>query len=426
MRTIRPELTCIHCWTRFPPEQALWVSEHRDLLGDPLLGPDAQLRFLPTRFDLKCNAIDAMGQVCRDIACPNCHLSLPHALLEREPLFVSILGTPSCGKSFFLAAMATQWRQHLPSRFGLGFSDGDLQANQPLVEYEDELFLNHRADVEAALADLVPKTKLDSQLYYRVQNGENTVSYPRAFSFLLDALQSHPNYASADRVRRVVVFYDNAGEHFLPGKDSFNAPGTRHLAESRFLLFLFDPTQDPRWHQALKEKNGSDKLPPLNGSSSRQEAVLREASIRIRKLLQLPDEKRLDRPLIIVLNKADVWLRLLGEKRPADCQGPSNSYSSIWALNIDEITRQSTLLERILRCHVPEICFAAESLASTVYYIPTSALGKPPRFDENGQAFCRPSDIHPWNVTTPFLLGVNLTVNGLIARGHDPIPSHAV
>jgi hypothetical protein len=424
MRTIRPELTCIHCWTRFAPEQGLWVSEHRDLLGDPLLGPDAQLRFLPSRFDIKCNAIDAMGQICRNIACPSCHLSLPRALLEREPVFVSILGSKGCGKSFFLAAMAKQLRQHLPMRFGLGFSDGDLSANQPLIDYEDKLFLNRDAESELALGELVRPTMLDGHLYYAVQNGENTVAYPRAFSFLVDALESHPNHAHAQQVRRVVVFYDNAGEHFLPGMDSFNSPGTRHLAESRFLLFLFDPTQDPRWHRALKEEAGPSVLPPLNGNTSRQEAVLSEASIRIRRLLRLPDDQRLDRPLIIVLNKADTWLRLLGEQSLPDCQGPSNS--TIWALNIDEITRQSNLLQKLLKKHVPEICFAAESLSSKVYYIPTSALGNMPRYDEHGQAFCRPRDILPWNVTTPFLLGVNLTVNGLIARGHDPIPANAV
>jgi hypothetical protein len=345
--------------------------------------------------------------------------------LEREPLFVSILGAKSCGKSFFLASMATKLRKQLPARYGLGFSDGDLDANQPLINYENKLFLNSEGECEFPLRSLVDATLLGGDLYHTVQNGEGTVTYPRAFSFLIDALASHPNHGSAERIRRVVVFYDNAGEHFLPGKDSFNSPGTRHLAESRFLLFLFDPTLDPRWHRALKEANGSHKLPPLQENSPRQEDILREAANRIRKLLQIPHDKQIDRPLIIVLNKADVWLRLLGVDRLANCQGPSSN-PSIWALNIDEIARQSLALERVLRAHVPEICFAAESVASTVYYVPTSALGNIPRYDDHGDAHCRPCDIQPWNVTTPFLLGVNLTANGLVARGHDSGTSDAV
>jgi len=34
------QVTCPHCWDRFLPEQVLWISEHVDLLGDPLLGPE--------------------------------------------------------------------------------------------------------------------------------------------------------------------------------------------------------------------------------------------------------------------------------------------------------------------------------------------------------------------------------------------------
>ena len=41
-----PLVTCPHCWERFPPEEILWISEHVDLLGDRLLGPEQQQRFL--------------------------------------------------------------------------------------------------------------------------------------------------------------------------------------------------------------------------------------------------------------------------------------------------------------------------------------------------------------------------------------------
>ena len=71
---LRAELTCLHCWSKFVPEDLLWLSEHRDLIGDPLLGDQSQLRFLANRFDVHGNAIDARGEICRDIACPHCHL----------------------------------------------------------------------------------------------------------------------------------------------------------------------------------------------------------------------------------------------------------------------------------------------------------------------------------------------------------------
>lgn len=100
------QLTCPHCWHQFPCEQLLWIAEHQDLMGDPVLGPDHRQRFLPTRFDVECRALDARGFACHSLACPRCHLLFPRALLETDPLFVSVLGAPSSGKSFFLAAMS--------------------------------------------------------------------------------------------------------------------------------------------------------------------------------------------------------------------------------------------------------------------------------------------------------------------------------
>jgi DNA-directed RNA polymerase subunit RPC12/RpoP len=56
--SLLPKVTCPHCWHRFPPEQILWVSQHSELLGDLVLGPDAASRFLPTRFSTDGSALD--------------------------------------------------------------------------------------------------------------------------------------------------------------------------------------------------------------------------------------------------------------------------------------------------------------------------------------------------------------------------------
>ena len=102
------KVTCPHCWHTFPPDATLWITAHPELRGDSLLGDDVQQRFLPSRFNEDCRAIDVKGVVCRELACPRCHLSLPRALLEMESLFLSILGAPFSGKSYFLTAMT--WR----------------------------------------------------------------------------------------------------------------------------------------------------------------------------------------------------------------------------------------------------------------------------------------------------------------------------
>ena len=74
-------VTCAHCWHRFRPARILWVAQHEDLAGDPVL-KDEPLRFLPTRFNLEGMAIDGRGMVCNTMACPQCHLHIPRVLLE--------------------------------------------------------------------------------------------------------------------------------------------------------------------------------------------------------------------------------------------------------------------------------------------------------------------------------------------------------
>ena len=88
---------CPHCWTKFAPADVLWISSHSDLLGDPRLGREEQQRFLPTRFDLDGNALDAKGFACQRLACPKCHLPIPRALLEIDGAALRVTGTVTVG-----------------------------------------------------------------------------------------------------------------------------------------------------------------------------------------------------------------------------------------------------------------------------------------------------------------------------------------
>src|SRR5437764_1108501 len=164
-RLLLPRTTCPYCWHQYPPDEVLYVACHEDLRGDVRLGEDEMLRFRPSRFNLAGHALDARGMPCQALACPRCHLGIPEALLGTEPLFVSILGTPGCGKSFYLAALTWELRRLLPEQFLLGFADADPAANRQLNEYEESLFLNPRAHELFPLADLIRKTELQGDLY---------------------------------------------------------------------------------------------------------------------------------------------------------------------------------------------------------------------------------------------------------------------
>ena len=139
---LRSRVTCPHCWNEFPPDRALWIAQHPDLVGDPRLGADQPQRFLPTRFNVQGAAIDSRGFACHGLACPNCHLAVPRSMFEMRPMFLSILGSPASGKSYFLAAMTWRLRSVLPKYFAVGFNDADPALNHRLHEYESLQFLN--------------------------------------------------------------------------------------------------------------------------------------------------------------------------------------------------------------------------------------------------------------------------------------------
>jgi hypothetical protein len=421
MRRLLNEITCLHCWTSFKVEEVLWISEHPSLRGDTLLGEDAQLRFLPTRFTVAGDAIDARGEICRDLGCPKCHLPLPKGLLETSPHFISILGTPSCGKSYFLSAMTGRLRRQLPLSFNISFNDADTVSNQLLINNEESLLLQHDNTREISPAQLIPKTQLHGDLYHSVRRGEHVVTYAQPFSFLMSMLEQHPSFLNGQDNRRVVSLYDNAGEHFLPGQDSVSAPGTRHLAESAFLIFLYDPSQDPRWRNAM-EAHGSPLKDVSNHHSIRQESVLQEAANRVRRLRGLSDGTKNERPLIVVVNKSDLWKSFLPRevyKSPLrKIRVNSEKKDEIVAVDLAAVQSQSDMLREVLRRHVPEIVITAEEFCSTVYYVHASALGVRPTIRDNGESYIRAADIRPKNVMLPFLLGMGLSTEGLIPFVH--------
>ena len=419
---------CPHCWSAFPPDQTLWIAEHPDLTDDPRLGADSPKRFLPTRFNLQGAAIDAQGFACHGLACPKCHLSVPRPFFEMPPVFFSILGAPACGKSYFLAAMSWRLRNILPKRFLLSFGDADSEMNYRLQEYESLQFLNPKQDELVA----IKKTEEQGDLYDTVLFGDQRVSYPRPFVFSVAPAQGHPNYGATRTAARTLCVYDNAGESFLPGADMATSPVTRHLALSRVLMFLFDPTQDMRFRklcsgktqdpQMLERSERLDRERPV-----RQETILAEAAQRVRRLTGLGQSQKHPRPLIVVITKFDSWSSLL--KTPElPTPWTTHSENSIAVMQFDVIEALSQRLRSLLWQTTPELVSAAESFASQVLYVPVSATGRSPERDEKSGALgFRPKDVNPMWVEVPLLYSMGHWMQGLVpyrrtaAGGEKPV-----
>ncbi|GAB4135983.1 hypothetical protein [Thermopirellula anaerolimosa] len=410
---IRSKVTCPHCWHGFAVYDALYIASHPDLLGDARLGSEHPPRFLPTRFTPDCAALDVKGMPCRRLACPRCHLEIPRAVIELKPRVVSVIGAPACGKSYFITAQAWALRTVLAGQFRVAFADADPLMNQRLNDYESLLFLNPDDD---ALVEL-PKTETFGEFYSSVLFNGQAVHYLKPFLFTLKPTADHPNARGASQLGRLLCMYDNAGESFLPGQDSSSRPVTGHLAASDFLMFLFDPTQDVRFRRAIAADSSADQDVAAairnRQAAYRQESVLNEASQRISRSYRFAD-KRLRPPMALVVTKFDAWRSLLGD---SELPSPWRYIERLGLAGVEThaVEAVSRRVRELLLRWTPEVVNTAEDLCDRVIYIPVSATGAAPIFDEARNAWgFRPASLKPIWTEVPMLYYLAKWERGII------------
>ena len=416
-------VTCPQCFTKFRPEDVLWVSEHRDLFGQDSKVANAQLRFLPSRFAPNGLAIDPGGLPCHRVACPNCHLEIPRALLELSPFFLSILGAPGSGKSYFLAAMASQLRKTLPHSFQTSFADADAELNTRLKQSESGLFANARPDQAQGLHELVDKTQEqgDAYGYESVNFGSQSVQFLRPCAFTMQLQENHPNIEQRG-FGKTICLYDNAGESFLPGSESATSPVTRHLAESSMLFFLFDPLQDSRF-RALAPKELEQGLVDKSHLGA-QEAVFQEAAKRIRTFAGLSVRDKYPRRVIVIVTKCDRWIHLATKQIAtpypvwsSNTEGANASVEQQNAFDIGMVDTVSKKVRKLLMSTTPEVVSAVENFSNKVTFVPVSATGGKIYVDKSsGLQHIRPGDAQPFWAEVPFLYALASSSMGLIPR----------
>lgn len=213
----------------------------------------------------------------------------------------------------------------------------------------------------------------------------------------------------------MLCVYDNAGEHFQPGQDNTSSPVTRHLAHSRALLFLYDPTQDRRFRDLCKL--GGQPAPAMLSTQrvARQETILNEAAARVRRHAGLREGVKHERPLIVVVSKCDTWAHLLGEGKADEPWRQSSTGRG--GLDLDCVAARSSRTRDLLKRLCPEVVGAAEGFASEVTYVPVSALGPRSSIDPAKHLIgIRPSEIEPEWVTVPMLYALSRVLPGLVPR----------
>ena len=430
---------CAHCWSQYPPENTLWISSERDSeRGDTKLGPDAPRRFAAERFDVQGNALDASGKDggrAQGLACPNCHLEVPRVLYEYKPFFVSIIGAPSSGKSFFLPAMTWYLRSNMPEKFAVNFQDADPRLNIRLHSYEETLFLNPDRDSVVTIAKTIEK--MDENLYDEVMLGSEIILYPRPFVFRMEPTAAHPKANKISAIARSVCMYDNAGESFLAAAPVASSRLTDHLEHCDLTLFLFDPTQHPRFREVAKDKSNDPQWKKKLEGVVLQNTLLDNAASRLKKLRGISLQERYNGPLIVVVTKLDAWAMLLpAENRKqllsAEYLPQIAAGSSMCVIRSDLVQVLSQTVRDLLRRLAPEIVSSAESYSTDVTYIPVSATGVGVQLmggansTANSTMGVRPKDIKPKWCELPLLVGLSKAKTQLVravAAVSSPIPA---
>ena len=392
-----PLITCPHCWNEFRLSQINYISSHPSLTGDTVLGESEQMRFLPNKFNAQGYAIDAKGMVCRDMACPRCHLKIPEIVLDEKVDVLSIVGAPASGKSYYITALTNMVRKNLPAYFGYSFSDADVSMNHVLNHYEDILFHNGSDDMVS-----LPKTELEgSNFSSQVKLQGVTVNLPLPYIFTIR--KTHGKSTENDKgSMHNVVMYDNAGEHFEAGRDNVTNLATMHLINSSLIMFLFDPFKDTK---TIKDCNENDPQAGVALRNINQGQILREMINRIKKFRSMASFEKSDKMLVMLVPKYDAW----ADNFPIDLKALSfaqfNQGTYQYALDFSVIKCVSFCTRQWLLERAPDIVGDSEAFFENVYFLPVSALGTSPDYDEaRNMIGIRPSEINPVWVDVPIYL----------------------
>jgi hypothetical protein len=378
------EFTCPVCWLKFDRGDTMNIAVHASLRGDPILGETHLQRFHATRFNDRGQAVDAFGIAAPDLACPHCRRKLPPGFLDSPHHIFSIVGAPSSGKSYYLSVLVKMLQTTLYQKFGAVFRDADPSENVILNQMKTQLF-SAATPEEAFLA----KTELEGAMYETLPRLGRKVPLPKPFIFHL----SNPHAPAQDFS---VVFYDNAGEHFEPTRNSADSPGAQHIAAASGIFFLFDPLHNAEFRRRLQGLQD----PQLDSRRmDQQDIILAETEVRIKGLLGLDKSQRIATPLAIIVGKSDTWLHLLGEEIVSPIVDG--------ALDIGIVRANSAHIRALLLEVCPAIVANAEAISSEVMYFAASPLGASPVEFQNarGQTFIAPDPrrLQPQHVEIPTL-----------------------
>ena len=375
------DLTCPVCWLRFDTGDIMHIAVHDSLRGDPVLGEDAQQRFLATRFNNAGQALDAMGLPSSEIACPHCRRKFPPSFLGMPHHIISLVGDHSAGKSYYLSVLTKVVPATLYRDFGIVFQDSDPTGNAPVNDMRKVLF-GAQTPAQAKLA----KTVFEGAMYERLPRQGRMVALPRPFVYTLT-----PEDKTCEPC--ALIFYDNAGEHFQPGVNIVEQPGAQHVASAAGIIYLFDPFNSPEFRRSIRETKDPQMEQPV---VDQQDIILAEMRARIQTIRNLRPGERINTPVAFVVGKCDVWLQLLNGI-------PLHEPLRDGTLNKTAVEHNSTVVRELMHGLCPPVVANAEALSTNVMFFAASSFGHTPLKIGPGEYVPDPAKLQPVHVEVPLL-----------------------
>jgi hypothetical protein len=357
--TAQGEYHCPICWQHFDGRHILNIASHPSLRGDELLGASEMRRFSPNQFDDEGNALDDFDIIAPDIACPHCHHRLPLGFVEMPQNIFSIVGAPSSGKSYYLSILIQELKRSLFERFDLTFSDQDPEYNIELNASINRLF-----SASTPEQGRIVKTQLTGGVYRRVKRDGQDVDLPKPYIY-------NASGNDIEGGEKCIIFYDNAGEHFLPQNSTSEDFHILHVARAKAIFFIFDPISNIQFKRSLKGVE-SAQLNLEQYEPDNQDVILAQMNVKIKKALGHPFASKLDFPLSIIVGKSDVWQHIM-----EDWDEISNPMID-GRLDQAILERNSKLTRNFLAKLCPAVVAGAEKLSSNVRFFPVSAFGHKP------------------------------------------------
>ncbi len=398
---------CPHCWFEFLPKDAFFIAGHPDLSagGDPVLGKTEKLRIPPAEVKAtsKGRFEDSKGWDVVDRACPRCHLQIPVELLEKRPIFLSVTGPTAGGKTYFLTVLLHVLRHQLAANFNRSLDYSDSDELKAFTDLEDKLF-NQGADKWT----YIDRTFKEGAVFNRVKLDGHDVTLPKPFLFSMNPTSTSGEEGSKkEDLFQAFALYDNAGELFDLGVDrdpTFRA--IEHLGVSDAIMFVFDPLQDEKTQSKLIENGCKDPgFLELKGKIVPQDKMLRSVIINAKRLGNLTKSGKIKPPLLVCVQKFDVWRKLL----PAWAKIDSSSIEFIKAvdtsgLDIAELNSNSLLIRAFIYDISPSFVTMAEADFTSVRFFSVSAFGCSPELSgSEGKVGIRSGNLQPFRVTDPIL-----------------------